>query len=120
MTSIKPTKGPTTTGVTDVAPSSATSKPREALGAELDAARSKKADGAQATEGTWAAVVKDLKSGKISADQVIEQLADKQLQSPTAKMLPPVERAKLEAALRDALANDPAIAALLSDAGLSR
>lgn len=126
MTSpIKPTKGPANSSVdatraSDVSQADKIGKTDKAFGSEMESARASKASQAAPVDGAWAALAQDVKAGKLSREQLIEHLVDKQLSSPSAKALPAAERVRLESALRDALANDPTLVTLLADAGASR
>ncbi|RLB56788.1 MAG: hypothetical protein DRJ42_02160 [Deltaproteobacteria bacterium] len=61
------------------------------------------------------ALAADAVAGRVSVDQVVDRLVSRALESPTAAALPPAQRAELEAHLRSALADDPALSALTQD-----
>ncbi|MBW2461162.1 MAG: hypothetical protein JRH11_05915 [Deltaproteobacteria bacterium] len=61
------------------------------------------------------ALAADAAAGRVSVDQVVDRLVSRALENPTAAALPPAQRAELEAHLRSALADDPALSALTQD-----
>lgn len=114
MTSIKP-KGPGGPGVPDApdAPSAKpTEAPRESFREVLDAP-----SGAARTSATGplASITDDLRAGKIDAATAIDRLVANALAGKDVAGLPPARRAELEAHLRAALAEDPALVALTKD-----
>ena len=60
-------------------------------------------------------IADDLKAGRIDARTAIDRLVARALSSQEAAGLPPAKRAELEAHLRAALADDPALVALTKD-----
>lgn len=64
---------------------------------------------------TVAGITEDLREGRIDRDQAIDRLVARQLEGALAQALPPAARAELEAQLRRALVEDPALSALAKD-----
>src|SRR5262245_53755486 len=115
MTSIKP-KGPQGPGAPDAAAdigaAKGTGAPRESFRDALDATRGPERVSAA---GPLASIGDDLRAGKIDVATAIERLVARALSSQDAAALPPARRAELEAHLRAALADDPALLALTKD-----
>jgi hypothetical protein len=62
-----------------------------------------------------AELARDVAAGKIDPSEAVDRLVARALEGPTAAVLPPAKRAELEAHLRRALTDDPALAALTQD-----
>lgn len=58
-----------------------------------------------------------LQRGEITAAQAVDQLVEKALASPEAQLLGEAGRAQLEQHLRDELANDPSLEAMVGELG---
>jgi hypothetical protein len=61
------------------------------------------------------AIAADVAAGRIDVEAAVDQLVARALEGPTAAILPPAQRAELEAHLRRTLADDPTLAALTQD-----
>jgi hypothetical protein len=115
MSSIKP-KGPHAPGAPD-APADAgkargAGAPRESFKEAIEG--SKPAVKLPST-GPLSSIADDLRAGKIDASTAVDRLVARALSSKDAASLPPARRAELEAQLRSALADDPALVALTKD-----
>lgn len=60
-------------------------------------------------------IAAELRAGRVDSAQAVEQLLTRALSSASAQALPPAERARLEAMLRSAIAEDPTLAAMQKD-----
>lgn len=116
MTSIKPPIGPATTVPASVekAPSAGPSSDfRAALGA--DEARLPSATAETTQAGPLGSLAASVESGETSPAQALETLVRSALAGPMAAGLTSRGRQELEARLRDALASDPSIRAMVAD-----
>lgn len=87
----------------------------EAFSEALDPAG--RAEGAQQSAAVepGESVAADLRAGRIDVETAIERLLQQALESPAAAALTPAGKAELEAHLRRALAEDPALLAMTKD-----
>lgn len=87
---------------------------REAMGATE--ANASAASGADAPDAT-AAIVADLRAGRIDAQTAVDRLVAQALDAPMAQLLDDAGRARLEEHIRTTLSEDPNLAALMKDLG---
>ena len=115
MTSpIKPPGG----SVPPLAPSNATQgvdpKAAESFREALEVGETPKTVATEGPSGVEA-VVADLRADRIDAAEAVERLITEALQGPMASMLDSAGRSELEAHLRETLADDPNLQALVGD-----
>jgi hypothetical protein len=137
MTSIKPPTGPSpgtnpgasgpAAGVPAAHPSAAQGVERarafreaiEATGGPAPASPVGATTGVSGTVATGgdvaAAVVAELRAGRIDAAGAVERLVTNALSQAGASALPPLRRAELEALLREAVSSDPSLVQLRKD-----
>lgn len=80
-----------------------------------DAVSAPQASEAQAASGVSASIAAELRSGSIGATEAVDRLVAEALKSPMASSLNDAGRQALEVHLRESLADDPSLAALVSD-----
>ncbi len=85
-----------------------------------DTPRSREAAPLAGLDGVLGSIADELRSGKLTPEQAVEQLVGKMLASPMAGLLAPEARARLESVVRAQLADDPTLAALVADLGRAR
>lgn len=97
---------------------SATERPGETFGDALGRA----AGGAPGERATGPAVVdalremaESIRSGRIDSAQALDQLVRRAMEAPEVAALTPAGRSELESHLRQVLADDPSLAALVRD-----
>ncbi len=112
---IKPPGAPKVGGVDlpDGAEGTRSRETAEAFQASLDAAAGPQS--AEATTGPNAEIASALNTGSLDAAGAVDRLVAEALNSPMASSLNEEGRQALEAHLRQSLADDPSIAALVSD-----
>ncbi len=121
MTSpIKPPGGPPA-GVPGPEDIQGPAKPADAKGPEktfkatLDAAAPPEATSKVAPAEEIRALAEAIKAGEINSTQAVDKLVSRALESPTAKLLTGAGRASLEAKLRQAIKDDPALSGLVEE-----
>lgn len=112
-TPIRPSSGPLSPGVAGVegAPDLAGSEATGAAGSE--AAGRVQPSVTREAEGSTASVIARLEAGEVTREQAIDGLVQEALALHGGARLPAAQRAELEAVLRSALLDDPALSRLL-------
>ena len=82
---------------------------------EASATKEAGATGSVVSTEALSRIAQEVAAGKIDPGEAVDQLVARALEGPTAALLPPARRAELEAHLRRALADDPALASLTQD-----
>lgn len=115
MTSpIKPPGGSTPPLAPNQATQGPDSKAAEGFREALEVDGPSKTSAAQGPSGVDA-VVAELRAGRIDAAEAVERLVAEALEGPMASMLDAAGRSQLEAHLRETLADDPNLQALVRD-----
>lgn len=84
----------------------------EAFREALETQRADAAAAPAAVSGDLQRLAEDVRAGRVTPEQVIDALVARQLASGAAALLPPPQRAQLEALLRSRLAEDPTLVSM--------